>query len=73
MGCVEVPMQTENSKFVDVDKLNSRNENAVDIFAIAACLRMEILDANYKIADLDAYLNPLSHLDTTQKGSLKLL
>ena len=50
---IEIPIQTANSKLIDLDKINSKNKNIVDTFAIASST-MKILDAKYKQANLDA-------------------
>jgi ribosomal protein S27E len=41
-------MRTENSNFIDLDKINCNNEKVVDTFASST---MKILDAKYKKAD----------------------
>ena len=63
---IEIPMRTTNSNLIDLDKINSNNENIIDIFAIASST-MKILDSKYEKANLDAYLNLTSHLDTSQR------
>jgi hypothetical protein len=51
---IEVPMQTKNSNSIDLDKMNSTNKNTRDVFAIALST-IEILDAKYEKANLEAY------------------
>ena len=41
---IEIPIQTAQSKLIDLDKINSKNENILYILAIAY-LTMKILDA----------------------------
>ena len=41
---IEIPMRTANSKLIDLDKINSKHENIVDIFAITSST-MKIFDA----------------------------
>ena len=65
-------MQTTNSNLIDLDKIKSKNENIVDIFAIASST-MKILDTKYEKANLDAYLNLFSHLEASPKIYLKSL
>jgi hypothetical protein len=46
---IEVPMQTANSKLIDLDKINSTNKNTIDVFAMALST-MKISDAKYEKA-----------------------
>jgi hypothetical protein len=67
---IEIPMQTVNLNLVDLDQINCNVDKHLDVFAIASST-MKILDAKYEKANLDAFLELLSHLDSKQKINLK--
>jgi Reverse transcriptase (RNA-dependent DNA polymerase) len=69
---IEIPMRTAKSNLIDSHIINRNYNKYIDIFAIASST-MKILDAKYERANLDAYLNLLSHLDSKQKFDLKSL
>jgi hypothetical protein len=52
----EIPMRTVNSNLIDLNKLNRKYNEYLDIFAIASST-MKILGAKYEKANLDAYLD----------------
>jgi hypothetical protein len=62
---IEVPMQTANSISIYLDKINSTNKITIESSTI------NILDAKYEMADLEAYFKSIDHLDSKQKISFK--
>jgi hypothetical protein len=69
---IEIPMRTTKANLIDLDKINRNKNKYMDMFATTS-LTMKLLYAKYEKANLDTYLNLLSHLDGKQKFDLKSL
>jgi hypothetical protein len=69
---IVIPMRTQNTDLSYIDNRVKNLGKSQDVFATAST-PMSILDAKYEKANIDATINTLKHLSSSQQQQLKAL